>query len=441
MSKLHRLMRRALTAVAPRALLRDESGATMLTFGMLAPLAFAAVGLGVDASMWHAQSQRLQATADLAAVAGARAVARGGSTSAVLAAVQDAAVRNGFAAGSGRTLNATLETKSDGAKIVQVVAGEPGERFFSAIVLGTDPQLRSSGRAEYKPPDAGAYCVLGLDPARTDTVEVHGSAVADLNCGVMSNAAHTEAIYVAGTGFLSATRIDAFGGITVQGAANIIGPQTRGAWPVEDPYGPNGRNLQPPWDTLCNYTNHKFTTNTTATPGRYCNGLDIINANVTFQPGVYIIHGGDLTVSGTSSLTGNGVVFILTALFSSNIGSVKMTGSTTLNLKAPDAAVTGAAAPYSGVLFYQDARAPSFQGGTLIKNSVQGGSGDSMEGALYFPSQDIVFTGGGSNVDLCLQIIARKVSFQGNGKVRHGKASCKNLGVSPIVRAGVKLVS
>jgi hypothetical protein len=442
MSILRCLMQRARAAVSPRALRDDESGATMLTFGMLAPLAFAAVGLGVDASMWYAQSQRLQATADLAAVAGARAIARGSGTSGVLAAVQEAATRNGFSSGPGRLLDVTLESKEDGARVVQVTAGEPGERYFSGLVLGRDPQLRNSGRAEFKPPDAGAYCVLGLDPTRDETVEVHGAAVADLNCGVMSNSAHSsQSLYVAGTGFLKATRVDAYGGIYVQGAPNIVGPQLAGAWPVDDPYGPAGRNLQPPAYKECTYHNRIINTSTTINPGRFCGGLRITNSNVTFNPGVYVIYGGDLDVSGTSSLVGDGVVFILTELLPSQIGTVKIPGGTALDLRAPSATATGEAAAYAGVLFFQDGRVPSFQGSNLRTNWIQGGSGDRIEGALYFPAQEIIFTGGATAEDRCLQIIARKVTIQGNGTIRHGKAACSSLGVSPIYRAAVKLVT
>ena len=111
-----------------------------------------------------------------------------------------------------------------------------------------------------------------------------------------------------------------------------------------------------------------------------------------------------------------------------------------LDLSAPDETASGTVADYSGVLFYQDARAPSFQGNNLRTNAVQGGSGDRIEGALYFPSQEVFMTGGASSSDTCLQIVARKVTLQGNAVVRHGAAACKNLGVSPIVPTGVRLV-
>lgn len=434
-------MRRMRSAVSRRALLGDESGATMLTFGMLAPLALAAVGLGVDASMWYAQGQRLQATADLAAIAGARAMARGAGSSAVLAAVQEAAQRNGFTTGPGRSLDISVEGKAGGTKLVQVAASEPGARHFSGFVLGHDPQLRKAGRAEFRPPDAGAFCVLGLDPTMLGAVEVHGSAVADLNCGVMSNSSHAKSLYVAGTGYLKATRIEAYGGIHIQGASNLVGPQQSGLWPVEDPYGPSGRNLQPPASSACTFTNKQVNANTTLSPGRYCKGLKISNVNVRFNAGVYIIDGGDLDVTGNSSLVGDGVVFILTADLAAKIGSVKIAGGTTLDLRAPPADVAGAAAPYAGVLFYQDARAPSFQGNSLISNRVQGGSGNRVEGVLYFPAQEVIFTGGATAEDRCLQMVARKVSVQGNGVVRHGKAACQDLGVSPAYRASVRLVS
>jgi hypothetical protein len=216
-----------------------------------------------------------------------------------------------------------------------------------------------------------------------------------------------------------------------------------GAWPIEDPYGPARRNLQPSSASACDSTNRKVNNknNQKLSPGRYCNGLSISNSNVTFEPGVYVIYDGDLDVSGTSSLTGHGVVFVLTANVASQIGQVKIPGGTKLDLSAPNATATGAAAPYHGVLFYQDGRAPSFQGNTLRKNSVQGGSGDRIEGALYFPAQEVFFTGGMTANDRCLQVVARKVTLTGNAAVRHGESACTNLGVTPIRRGGARLVS
>jgi Flp pilus assembly protein TadG len=443
MSNLRLLLRQAQAAPSPRALLADQRGATMLTFGMLAPLAFAAVGLGIDASMWYAQGQRLQATADLAALAGARQLALGSSEAAVTTAAANAAAQNGFTIDAEHTLDVALEARENGTSLVQVVATGRGDRYFSGLVLGDDPVIRRTAQAEFVPPDSGAVCVLGLDPQRQATVEFQGTAVADLNCGVMSNSVHVASLEVAGTGYLSATRIEAFGGISQGANATVIGPQRAGAWPIQDPYSAAYRNLQTPAASTCTATGKMVVnkSNAVLTPGRYCNGIRITNSNVTFQPGVYILDEGDLEVAGTSSLTGHGVVFILTGSDANKIGQVKIPGGTTLDLVAPDADAAGAAAEYHGVLFYQDARAPSFQGASLRANSVLGGSGDRIEGALYFPSQEVFFTGGMTSSDSCLQIVARKVTMTGNAAVRHGESACADLGVTPIIRTGVKLVS
>ncbi len=56
---------------------------------------------------------------------------------------------------------------------------------------------------------------------------------------------------------------------------------------------------------------------------------------MTFNPGMYILMGGGLTVSGASILKGTGVTFFLTQGMGYNYGPLSITGSAVLTLKAP----------------------------------------------------------------------------------------------------------
>ncbi len=175
----------------------------------------------------------------------------------------------------------------------------------------------------------------------------------------------------------------------------------------------------------------------TLDPGRYCGGLSInAGAEVTFNPGVYIIDAGDFLVNGGATLTGNGVTFILTADDPADIGNVKINGGTVADLTAP----SDEGNPYAGVLFYQDRRATSFRGPNLVVNFLQGGADMDLQGAIYFPSQNITYTGGANSGAGCTQLIARGVNFSGNANLLNGEAECDALRVRSIVALRVALV-
>ena len=72
--------------------------------------------------------------------------------------------------------------------------------------------------------------------------------------------------------------------------------------------------------------------------------------------------------------------------------------------------------PYAGVLFYQDRLVTPFRGPTLIVNFFQGGAAMDLKGAIYFPGQNITYTGGADSDDGCTQLITRGVIFSGTAK-------------------------
>lgn len=88
---------------------------------------------------------------------------------------------------------------------------------------------------------------------------------------------------------------------------------------------------------------------TVVEPSVFCGGLTISgNADVEFEPGVYIIKDGPFNVSDTASIVGEGVTFFLTGSGSTfNLGA-----GTTIDLSAPE---TG---PTAGLLIYEDQSVP-----------------------------------------------------------------------------------
>jgi hypothetical protein len=127
-----------------------------------------------------------------------------------------------------------------------------------------------------------------------------------------------------------------------------------------------------------------------------------IQGHVTFAPGLYIIDG---SMSSTGqSITGAGVTFMVG-------GNVSLTGNLTLNVSAP---VSG---PFSGLVFFGD------RDTTVETAKITGNSGSVIQGAVYFPTGDLEYTGSSAVSDGCTQIIARTIAFAGNSAVRSSCAA------------------
>lgn len=67
-------------------------------------------------------------------------------------------------------------------------------------------------------------------------------------------------------------------------------------------------------------------------PGRYCGDIILLDAEVEFSPGVYVITGGDLKARGVSTLTGEGVAFVFTGATPGEVGRFDLADGTETRL-------------------------------------------------------------------------------------------------------------
>ena len=217
------------------------------------------------------------------------------------------------------------------------------------------------------------------------------------------------------------------GGYDVGGVADLnttcSAPKTNRP-PIADPYA----DLEVPEFSGCDETNFQVNPSDTVTisPGVYCNGMTL-KGNVTMDPGVYIIDQGTFQVNAGATVTGDGVTIILTSSTGSDHATVTVNGGANMDLSAPTSG------DYSGVLFFQDRDSD-----TDGDNKFLGGSTTEFTGALYFPQQEIRFTGGNAAGGNCTQIVSRIVTFSGNADLNN---SCEGTGVPPIGLPGnIRLV-
>ncbi len=413
-----------------RALLHDRAGSTMVWFAVTMPMVLGATGLGIDATLWYMDKRIIQTASDSGVIAGAHVLAQGGTDAEARQAVEKEISRNDFAIAANDTITVNIPPlngpNAGTAGLVEVIVDKQRSLYFAAFFRNepTNIQARAVGGTR----NVGGLCLLALDEDMDQALEFSGTSNVDINCGLASNSRSNSAIDIQGSATLRADPAQAYGDISISGAATLISnaPLQPHAQRVDDPYA----DLDIPPPSPCDETEQVKITNGSATldPGRYCGGIRITGADVTFNPGLYIIDEGDFIVGGNSTLTGIGVTFVLTADNPSDIGTIKITGNAVADLRAP----TDEDDPYAGVLFYQDRQAPSFQGVQLIDNDFLGNAQTDLKGTIYLPSQNLKFSGGASSGDGCLQLIARKVTFNGTGNILNSQAACAALRIKPI---------
>ncbi|MGE5504578.1 MAG: hypothetical protein ACM31L_09160, partial [Actinomycetota bacterium] len=282
---------------------------------------------------------------------------------------------------------------------VEVVVSRQQALLLANVFLSSQTV---AARAVAKMGTPGDYCVLSLDPHQGVAVDVTGSATINLaNCGVVANSDSAQAISVSGSADLYAKYVQAVGGYDVSGSGNmVVDSVITGASAVADPYA----SLAIPSYGGCTKNNYTSHGTETLSPGVYCGGMSFnANTNVTLSPGTYIVKGSTFKVNGQATITGSGVTIILTGS-SGNYAQVDINGGATVNLSAPTSGT------YAGVTFFQDHNAPS--GGD---NKFNGGANMQVNGVMYFPNQEVDFSGNNSTAaNACARIVARLVKFTGN---------------------------
>jgi Putative Flp pilus-assembly TadE/G-like len=394
----------------------DEGQALVLTALALVVLMLMA-GLGVDVGFLRYQKQQMQKAADAGAIAGAAALGYGGDWYDAANADVNA---NGFTvitANGGGIYNPPIDppfnTVGNKDQYVEVVVSQPQPRFFMRILSFDEVPVKARAVAGLIP---SSGCIYVLDPNDQDTLVVSGSGRLNSACGIYVDSSDPKGLDVTGSGCITAQN----------GNINIVGGYSAGtggcpaggispyppteiqsfkdplAWVQPPPVG-SCPAPPPPYDqTNCSYSPSgglkcSKSPTTDIQPGLYCGGIDISGSGTTakFFQGTYVLAGGGLTVSGGANVQsdGTGVTFYNTTNAADNpqYKPIVVSGGSATSLIAP---TTG---PLAGILFFQDRNLPSkYTGKSGNQNTVSGGSGAYFQGALYFPTTPLYYSGGGS---------------------------------------------
>ena len=390
----------------------SRSGGVLVFTAIATPVLLGFAGLAIDVTLWHTQRQVIQTAADIGAVAGAAEIAGDGNSGSVN--IDDAAefaiIANLGAAQPGDVVTINNPPQfgafAGNTNAVEVILERPATMFLTAMFLTETPTIdvRAVAKVELK-----NSCIWSLDPTAASAVKVSGKAEVDLDCTVRINSSDPLALRQSGSGCLNAEGFEVNGGYSANCIA--ITPST-GSGSFGDPLAP----LPSPDFSGCDHTTQTNISTGTATlqPGVYCDDISISSDElVTFEPGIYIIDGAGISITGQAYIIGDGVTFFFTGSTDSS-DVMKVAGGADVAFTAPDSGI------YAGILLHNDPDCGTCVvesgpgSGDPFAHSFEGGADMALDGIIYAPNQHIKFAGGSAGTASKALIVSATVTFTGN---------------------------
>lgn len=408
-----------------RALGGDRRGSVAIMAALLMPVLVLAMGLGAETGYHYMTQRNLQNAADLAAHAGGVRLRAGDAKAAIDAAALHVATDSGFIPAMGTFTLYTPPTtgpNAGNARSVEVLLTRDQPRFFSALITSEPVPIGARAVATVLESTSSA-CVLALSRTAPRAITISGSTdVSVLGCDVASNSNASDAFWMANSSASLATNcVYSVGGAISSSNLTLGGCDAAREYQpvVSDPYAHIGEpSLAIPCEANTNVT--VFTPIYAHPSGvnamRICGGLDI-KKQVTFQPGLYIIDGGDLTMNGNGTATDAGLTVQGATFFLAGNARMKLTGNGSLDLNAPTSG------PFNGILIFGS------RSQTGLVHEMRGNTGSTSQGAIYLPTSAVSFSGNSTVNNGCTQIIGLTVEFTGSSTLR---SSCTTDNDHPI---------
>ena len=337
---------------------------------------------------------------------------------------------------------------------VSVHATVKGSFMNVLNALGSDAEIGSVGGANVDGTHGRSYgirvtskaswnegmsllCMLVLNTSAAQSLEIQGTAdIIAPGCAVWVNSSSNSALYENGVASLTAKKICVNGNYYGSNYYPDMPKTGSGNCPVyADPLATKfATDYAAAWAAaLTRPTQTPIGGTVTLQPGKYNGGITVNNGGrVTLAPGVFFIVDGTFNIkAGGEVIAPDGVSIIITK---TNV-SVPITDTSSkltvlaqgnLTIKAP------ATGPFAGIAIAQHKNVIT---GTLKTNSnkILGGGAVNITGIVYYPTQFLYITGGGSGTVSSPEkiattspqfaIVADKVMIEGNGRLQVGGAS------------------
>ncbi|MEM9999791.1 MAG: pilus assembly protein TadG-related protein [Pseudomonadota bacterium] len=329
----------------------NRAGGFALQGAVLAPFLLAAAAGGLDFYAFNNHKTKLQATADLAALASAKEANLQGWSQEIVNAVAN----NYLAAHAEETsisgqLYKAYAKADPSNQLVKVVVTQDYYPYFLNFIYPS-PQITVSATAQFS--STKKVCLLGLmKPQLLAKASVHMDNNARIQadrCSIISNSTDFAGLRVDSGSAMTADFICSAGGVMRSWRAKIQPSPVTRCPKLDDPLS----SRPEPAFGGCTFSKLTITSDQTLQPGVYCGGLRISGtASVNLASGLYVIKDGPLVVEDGTSLTGDHVSLYLTGEGS----TFSFATNSSISLTAMK---TG---PTAGILIAEDRSTPhSFQ--------------------------------------------------------------------------------
>jgi Flp pilus assembly protein TadG len=404
----------------------DRRGNVIAITAACMPLIIGAAGLAVDTVQWTLWKRQLQRAADSAAMAAVfDRSSKSGATTTVAATVAHDVTLN---FNSARSMLANYPqvkygtdcpTNSGTMTNVTCVTLAVQQRLpFSAMFMSAPPIITTTATAATIS-SGGAACIEALETGSTTAITFTGSSEIDSpDCDVFSNSKGADSAVGTGSARVKANSIGSVGGIAQSNrfTVNSYKPYSPA---MSDPFA----GVTPAASEMIGCTDEYNEDTVLVAGGVNCFSSMKIGSNKTAKPipnniGPIYISGGDATLQGNLSCTGCTIV-LTNKSAASPIGSIKMNAGVNLNMTPPTSGT------YKGIAIYQDRRASDCNS---CNNKINGNSSSIIQGALYFPNQELDYNGSGTTNAICTMFVARRIKFSGNSDVSNKFSKLANCG-------------
>jgi Flp pilus assembly protein TadG len=383
--------------------------------GLMLPVIVGLMALSLDGGLMYLQRRQAQSTADAAALAGAYALYNSSNFSTAQSAAVAIALQNGIT-----ITDSQITQPKTGYVAVAVTTSQP--KTFSALWgSGTNTSTASAVARSTNVPYSTASLLL-LDPS--GTLALSGTAsIKAVGGSIVMDSTSAAAIAMSGSASITAPTIDLSAGsssVHLSGSAAINAPsknynQPSTADPLANIPALSSSNA-PGYPNVNSAVSLSSSATKTISPGIY-NGFTLSgSSSLTLNPGVYYMNSGGISMSGSSSISGDGV-FIYN---SSSSGAINLSGSGSIAL-SPMAGGT-----YAGITVFQDrsnTSSATMSGSGTVNNS----------GTFYFPSASLTMSGSSATNIMGSQFIVKDLTFSGSASlnVTYGSsvASSSSLGI------------
>jgi len=327
----------------------------------------AVLGLVVDGGLLYVSRRQAQNAADSAALAGAKGLALAGHDEAVTTAFYYANL-NGFD-NDGVHNGVVVSHPPDAGEFagnsdfIRVTIAVTNPTYFIHLAYGGPAHTSASSTAGIVPcPPAPS--VMTLHPNDCQAFDMRGNAYLRITAGgvIVNSDCADSALYMDGNAQLIADEcIFTTGGYLLNGSSVLIQPLPfTGTDPFADPLGslpaPDISSMPIQHGTAANPSTLRILHgDVTLWPGVYYGGIEILgNADITMEPGTYVMAGGGFRISATGAIVAGDGVCIYNTNDPTNpsgdgaFGPITFSGTSSVTFSPPTEG------PYAGVSFFQD---------------------------------------------------------------------------------------